>query len=100
MPRAAVVEMDDCLSKPINLLPVGKYSSTGWNSIWVVQGEVIYVRGLFPSIFPGAGPPCPVPSMAEAPLFPRASSPALHSSGNVRMRVTEAESWALVWLVA
>lgn len=41
MPRAAVVEMDDCLSKPINLLSVGKYSSASWNSIWVVQEGVL-----------------------------------------------------------
>lgn len=40
MPRAAVVELDDCLSKPVNLLSVGKYSSRGRDSIRVVQEEV------------------------------------------------------------
>lgn len=85
MPRAAVVELDDCLSKPINLLSVGKYSSTGRDSIWVVQEEVL-CQGPFPRIFPGAGSPCPVPSMAKAPPFPRPSSLTLLAAGNVRMR--------------
>lgn len=52
---------------------------------------------LFPNILPTAGPPCPVPSTPKAAPFPGPSSPALLSAGDLRMRVAEADSWALVW---
>lgn len=92
MPRAAVVELDDCLSKPINLLSVVKYSSTGRDSIWVVQEEVL-CQGLFPRIFPGAGSPCPVPSMGKAPPFSQTLIPHLACCRQCEDEGAEAESW-------
>lgn len=94
-----MVELDDCLSKPINLLSVGKYSSTCRDSIWVVQEEVL-CQGLFPRIFPDPDPPCPVPSMAKVPHFPRPSSLTLLAAGNVRMRGLRqrAGPWCGWWL--
>lgn len=69
MPRAAVVELDDCLSKPVNLLSVGKYSSRGRDSIRVVQEEVD-VRELFPNIFPVLVPLVLCLQWPKPPFFP------------------------------
>lgn len=99
MPRAAVVEQDDHLSKPINLLSVGKYSSAGRDYIWVEQEEVLcqellsqylsWCWSLLSYAFNGQSSP-----------FPQTLIPCLACCRQCEDEGAEAESWALVWLVA
>lgn len=95
-----LVGLDDHPGEHTELLAVGRYSRMGCISTWVVEREVLCQGSSFPCIFPTARPPCPVPSTPKPHPFPSHSSPALLSVGNVRMRMAEAESWALVWSVA
>lgn len=100
MPRGVLVELDDCLSKHINLLPVRKYSRVECISTWTVQREVLCQRSLFASILLLLVPLILCLQPPKPPLFPRPSPPALLSAGNLKIRVDKAEWRILVWSVA
>lgn len=99
MPRAAVVQLDDGLSKPINLLSVGKYSSAGRDSIWVVQEEVFMSGTSFPVSFLALVPLVCAFNGQSSP-FSQTLMPRLACCRQCEDEGAEAESWALVWLVA
>lgn len=97
MPRAAVV--DDCLSKPINLLSVGKYSSTGRDYIWVEQEEVL-CQGLLSQYLSWCWSPLSCAFNGQSSPFSQTLIPRLGCCRQREDEGAEAESWALVWLMA
>lgn len=94
-----MVELDDHLSKPINLLSVGKYSSAGRDSIWVVQEEVL-CQGPLSQDLCWCWTPLSCAFNGQSSPFSLTFIPHLACCRQCEDEGAEAESWALVWLLA